>query len=483
MNGGFKEQYLKSELLSKYSDSSTTPAETRRSSAIQKWLGVESRNAKTNCRLLIGDEDFGWTTSDRLFALARTHISKVLGRLVPEVLFGGSHSNGASTRVGRSPTAQFEKHAGEAHVSSRALKHWFSVASETRLSEQVLSIQESSVLFTVPKSTDIDRVACKEPEINMYLQRTVGTYIRKRLKKFGIDLRDQTRNQLLAKNAVSLGLATIDLSSASDSISKQLVINLLPFEWFSLLDDLRAHSVDIDGTCHFPEMFSSMGNGFTFELESLIFWALTRSTCQISKVKGKISVYGDDIIAPSLIAPRLARLFHWVGFKVNPKKSHWTGQFRESCGKHYYGPQEVTPFYIREPVRSLTDVIRLLNRLLIWDSYSGFFITPEVANFHYQWALKIVPFKLWGGPDPEDITSLVTGHPLRRRLIRRRTALSLPGEAGLTTWLNNKEASIATLSFDPRVEKRHFIGNFSPWQCNTTWDPYLIFGPFLVHYP
>jgi len=293
-------------------------------------------------------------------------------------------------------------------------------------------------------------VACKEPEINMFLQRAVGTHIRDNLLKFGIDLRDQTVNQRLAQSALADGLATIDLSAASDSITRQLVFELLPFEWYSLLDDLRVKTVNLpDGSIHTLEMFSSMGNGFTFELESLIFWALTRAVARKLGTKGRISVYGDDIICSQKTAPFLAQIFGWFGFKVNSKKSNWTGSFRESCGKHYDHQWDVTPFYIREPVKTKTDIIRLLNRLLSWDGRGfGLILNQDVLSFHKKWA-KAIPESLWGGVDPERIDSLVTGHRPRARLIRKTRNSSRPEAGALIHWFSVKEGTCnSRLSYD-----------------------------------
>jgi len=483
----FKTRYLKSEYKSKYSDEGTVSPEERRSAAILKWKAVEESNLKTNMRLYLGQDDFGWTTSDILLATARRFVSDVLGKLdYPAVLHGGKFSNGASTRVRRSPKAALEKHVGKAHITSSCVKHWLAFASNSRLSRLELDIFESSVMFTVPKATEIDRVACKEPEINMFLQRQIGSAIRRKLKKVGINLRDQTRNQKLASEALTSDLATIDLSSASDSITKQLVMSLLPTDWFMLLDDLRVDSVLIDGVEHVPEMFSSMGNGFTFELESLLFWALTRAVCLLSGKRGTISVYGDDIIAPASAGPRLARIFSWLGFKVNSKKSHWSGSFRESCGKHYYANREVTPFYLRGPVRSKSDVIRVLNRLLQWDN-EGYlcFLTAEVSEFHMRWA-KHIPSSLYGGQDVNSIDALVTGHPPRSRLQVTKKDLTFDQQAGLEYWLTVREA---VRGFDPFYSlqvnpvKEGKVQTFSQpdWLELTNWEPYKIHGLPLVH--
>jgi hypothetical protein len=488
---GFKGAYLRDELLSKYVDSSTTPADVRRQAAITKWLLVEEKNQQTNIRLLIGDEDFGWTTSDALINKAREVISSVLGKTPPEeILSTGTHTFGASTRVGRGPQAAFFKHVGKAHVTSRASGLFCLAYQNSLMSDQELEIQESSVMFTVPKSSDIDRVACKEPEINMLLQRCVGSFIRKRLKqRANISLNDQRINQRLARDAYRDNLATIDLSSASDSITRQLVVSLLPTDWWFLLDRIRVHSTIIDGETHDLEMFSSMGNGFTFELESLLFYALMRAVCWASGTKGRISVYGDDLIMPSSIAARFSRVMSWFGFVVNTKKSNWTGGFRESCGEHYYYGRTVTPFYLRGPVRKKSDIIRILNRLLVWDGYLfQMLITPSVITFHLKWS-KVIPVQLHGGIDPERIDSLVTGSPPRKRLLWRGRDLTRHELGAYKYWLSARKANtggefaffsltsydvMEGLTLTPQRIGRPVMDNQPKWCSITTWTPYAL---------
>lgn len=473
---GFKGEYLQSEYKSKYLDPKGVTPVQRENAAIEKWQVTELKNSTTNVRLLFGDADFSWATSDSFQKKAAQFIADVLGPLrYPDILFLGSgHTNGASTRVRRGPDAAILKHTGEAHVTPRALQHWLQYANNSKLSGQTVMIQESSVMFTVPKATDIDRVACKEPEINMLLQRSVGTHIRRKLRRKGIDLNDQTINQGLARDALHLNLATIDLSAASDSITRQLVFNLLPFEWWWLLDDLRSHSVIIGEDTHELEMFSSMGNGFTFELESLLFWAIARTCMYFSGIKGRLSVYGDDIIVPCTIAPRLARVLSWFGFKVNTKKSFWNGPFRESCGGHYHRCYDVTPFYLKEPIRNKTDIIRILNQLLYWDGRGWGFITePEVLSFHKKWS-RIIPAILHGGVDPMDPTSLVTGDSPRMRLVPKTRRLKYPAYAAMLCWFTKRELTEYPLTLDIRQEVRLVPRPHAAGTVRTTWTPYLL---------
>lgn len=80
----------------------------------------------------------------------------------------------------------------------------------------------------VPKNSKVSRPITVEPTANVNLTLCIGKILRSILKRNGIDLTDQSRNQVYAQKALSLDLATVDLSSASDCISIALIIYLLP---------------------------------------------------------------------------------------------------------------------------------------------------------------------------------------------------------------------------------------------------------------
>jgi len=477
---GFKSDYLRKEMLSKFLDPKLVTPSVRHQAGVAKWRTAERQNRKTNQRLQLyaEDTDFGWTTSSALFKLIRSFVSDALGPLsYPAVLSGSAFTNGASTRIRRGVTASIQKFGGDIELSESAVKHWLACHSGTLLSDQNLRLVESSILFTVSKTTDIDRVACKEPEGNALLQRAVGLHIASRLKRFRIDLSDQTRNQRLARRASirENGLATIDLSSASDTITRQLVIELLPFEWWSLLDDLRVKSARVNGELHELEMFSSMGNGFTFELESLLFWCITRAVCALSQVRGTVSVYGDDIVAPSRVVPRLQRIFSFLGFTMNMKKTNWRGDFRESCGKHYYRGLDVSPFYIREKIRKRSHLVHILNQVLEWSGRGwGFFLDEELAVFHQKYS-AFIPQTLWGGVDTSDPHALVTGHMPRKRLSIQKRTVSFDPSLGLRAWLHTRECSDAHLQFVPALSVGFKLESNRSLGAVTSWRPYLVY--------
>lgn len=485
---GFAGDYLQRQYKAKYLDESIVPASVRSDNGIDKWLRVEEKNRKTNMRLFAHPEpNWRFSCHDRFIRRVQDIIRSVLGdvpcwRSQAEI----SVTNGASTRVRRSPIAAYEKLVGEMHISSSALPHFLETFSGTEwLRDDVedplsFRIQESSVLFTVPKSTEIDRVAAKEPEGNMVMQRIVGNYLRSRLRRVGVNLNDQTVNQRLAHRGVVDGLATIDLSSASDSITTQLVISLLPFEWYSLLDDLRVKTTVLpNGTSHQLEMFSSMGNGFTFELESLLFYAIAKAVCWVSGIRGRVAVYGDDIIIPVQAAPRLKRVFAWFGFVLNEKKSFWRGPFRESCGKHYYNSVDVTPFFLRKRVDTIPELINILNRLLEWDGRGwGFFTTKEAYEF-WDYARQYVPKRLWGGITPDDPSALVTGDAPRKRLIPVTDAEGQAPDLGRYRYWHARRSSapssVLETEFDSLVVRAYRTVPVVSRGERTTWCPDIAF--------
>jgi len=218
---------------------------------------------------------------------------------------------------------------------------------------------------TVPKNAKTERVIAVEPRGNSFLQKGIGSYIRSKLRTVGVNLDDQTRNQDLARRALSESLVTLDLRAASDTVSREVVYSLLPYDWAASLDAVRTRRAAMpDGTVTVLEKFSSMGNGFTFELESLIFWALCSAVADFNQEYGEVAVYGDDIIVPRSIATEVCLTLQFCGFEINDDKSFFEGPFFESCGEHFFNGTNVTPAYQKEPLDSLPEAVRCANRLM-----------------------------------------------------------------------------------------------------------------------
>jgi len=227
---------------------------------------------------------------------------------------------------------------------------------------------------TVPKNNSKDRSICLEPLCNMLVQRAVGLGVRRCLKdKLGIDLdnlADVHRHRIS-----DINVATIDLSDCSDAISMRLVNYLLPNR---VLNKIRACRSDmtfgLDDNYHVVNKVSSMGNGFTFDLMTLVLTALTRSFDTTS------TVFGDDIICQNSVAEDVVENLQVAGFVVNPKKTNIRSNYRESCGAHFVdGEGYVTSFDFKW-VTNLHDLIVTCNKIAILSSvYGGPYETLRAA--------------------------------------------------------------------------------------------------------
>jgi hypothetical protein len=218
-------------------------------------------------------------------------------------------------------------------------------------------------VVTVPKNSKTDRVIAIEPGINLWFQKGIGRMIRRRLLRSGIDLNTQENNQLAAYFSSKDGMsATVDFSSASDSISLELVRALLPPRWFRVLDSCRSQFGMVGNSPIRWEKFSSMGNGFTFELESLIFFC---AACAVQEYLGlgvsNVTVFGDDVIIHKDAFHLFSEFSEFLGFKVNAQKSFFSGAFRESCGAHYYSGVDCKPLFIKERSKNVKAIYKLAN--------------------------------------------------------------------------------------------------------------------------
>jgi hypothetical protein len=212
----------------------------------------------------------------------------------------------------------------------------------------------------VPKDCKTDRTIAVEPRWNAFLQKGMGVWLRRILRANGVNLDDQSINQHRAcYGSIHGTLATLDLQSASDSVSYELVRYLLPDKWFNVLGRLRSPMFRLGKDWHKAHKWSSMGNGYTFELESLIFHAITWSVAGAES-----TVYGDDLVIPTNAAPEVIELLRLCGFTLNSKKSFTTGPFRESCGGDYFNGVKVTPIYWKDKLHD-EGTLRLVNQISV----------------------------------------------------------------------------------------------------------------------
>jgi hypothetical protein len=238
---------------------------------------------------------------------------------------------------------------------------------------------DSSRSSFVPKSEDISRMICTEPSLNMFFQLGVGNLIEERLKKsFNLDLSTQPEinQQLAQRGSIDGQYSTIDLSSASDSISLSLCKEIFPAWFFETLLEVRSPHTVLDGESVRLDMVSTMGNGFTFPLQTFIFSCLIRAAyrqCDLhidDKGLKNWACFGDDIIVDKLAYSSVVRLLGILGFQLNGSKSFNEGHFRESCGADWFKGQPVRGVYIRK-LRTVQDIYVAINLLNDWSAVTG----------------------------------------------------------------------------------------------------------------
>lgn len=179
--------------------------------------------------------------------------------------------------------------------------------------------------------------------------------------------------------------STIDLKSASDRLSLDLIINLFTGNFLHYILCGRSWKCRV-GKKRLIElaMYAGMGSALTFPIQSIVFCALAIYATlkelykmeygvegtiddlfetyfngdelrdgyrdKYRRVWKSIRIYGDDISLPDFAAERLIMLLSDFGLEVNTRKS-FTGRspVRESCGVYAVAGYVFTPQRLRIP--------------------------------------------------------------------------------------------------------------------------------------
>jgi len=257
-------------------------------------------------------------------------------------------------------------------------------------------------LVAVPKTAVKPRLISIEPSYNQFLQQGLMVELKNEMSRYPVcNITDQQRNQDLARSGSITGrLATIDLSDASDRVHYGLLKEM--FSWnptfVEFLDATRSRAVQTPSGDLLINKFASMGSALTFPVETMFFLAIVVYTmCEnvgdFSRrtVKGfltdeRIGVYGDDIIVPVSVVPKLMTHLEECGLAVNSDKSFSTGGFRESCGGDYWRGYNITPVYVRRRMpsstRDVTELVSLSSFRNLWVAKYGYGeLTLQVDSF------------------------------------------------------------------------------------------------------
>jgi hypothetical protein len=327
-----------------------------------------------------------------------------------------------------------------------------------------------SRLRFVPKNLKVARSICMEPTTMMFFQQGLC-----RMMIDGIDecafarfirLRDQTRNRDLAEYGSYTGrLDTLDLSSASDSVSVDLVRAIFPRSWLiPMLATRNSQTLTPSGLLQIKK-FAPMGSAVCFPTQCLIFASVCiyaahlyshglpftasvpmspndvkhaieafSDTVMCATKLEPLAVYGDDIVCDFRLTGYVAAILERLGFSFNQDKS-FTGvqSFRESCGGFYVEGHDITPLYYRVSgsPRQLTgervySQVHLINecwhrgfrktRAFLLRSLKRFAKgVPFVVETSTEFGIISTPYMTWRGLDKIfDLSGFRQNH-LRRR--------------------------------------------------------------------
>jgi hypothetical protein len=397
-----------------------------------KFWEMEERCRETNRAL-----DARQLTADawKVIHLARQKIERILGQVPPLSSLQASFGPGATTSVKSREANSNVKLSGSLACSRELfpfvgdflaevpLWAWsktqghpdvlqYLLGPDTALTFPALIEVHDGKMSLVPKDARSKRPIIVEPILNGFFQLGVGKYLKDRLLRcVGLDLTDQFRNQRLAcEGSIHGAYATIDLSSASDTVSRELVNLLLPWEWYEFLAKLVTATIKTDGKVSDLEKFSSMGNGFTFELESLLFYSIAKACTELLQLQGEVSVFGDDIICNTRAYGLLHKVLTELGFLVNDEKSFTAGPFRESCGADWFEGKSIRPYYAKKALSERT--------LYTFHNWAVRNCEHELASFLFS---KTNPVMRLFGPDGYGDGHLIGSYSLRLgRKYRRR---------------------------------------------------------------
>lgn len=221
--------------------------------------------------------------------------------------------------------------------------------------------REPSELLIVPKDISTARTICKEPNIVMFQQQAVlagfvRAFRKGPIKQF-VTLSDQERSRLSAKFGSEYGAVdTIDLSSASDRVSYNLIKRIFPKKILFFLRATRSSEVITPEGVVTVAKFAPMGSALCFPVQCILFTAITLLAYELESEnlpwdtilrRQRLhvpTVYGDDIICDSSVTNKVICLLELFGLKVNTRKSFMGGNaFRESCGIYCFAGHDVTP--------------------------------------------------------------------------------------------------------------------------------------------
>ena len=359
-----------------------TVQEVLHKAAISQWKGFDQSLEKFDrahfTRLAFSDirlirmkyllhkwlKDFTWHVKDGWFGPGETFLSahgdtSQLAKLMA--------SNWTCTRKAFPFFVEFVE-------SNRPIRRWVlenfgcpgDPTSVTRALQMATEPVIGSRLETVAKDNDKRRTINVESTGNTIVQNAIGLALFRKLKELGNDLWcGQQLHEVRVKDEWD-EISTIDLSNASDSVTVELCRFVLPPAFFELLMATRSPCTLVDGVWIRPTKISSMGNGWTFPVMTLLLLAACHACGDV-----RATVYGDDIIVSKQVSRELSDFLGHLGFSVNMEKSFFESPFKESCGAFTFNGENIDSFKL-EWAETPVAAIALVNKIYWYSTLDGY---------------------------------------------------------------------------------------------------------------
>lgn len=375
-----------------------------KAAALAKWWEAEKHCFLTNQRLNnladFGGNDPGDERILQFLRDVKKNVAWLIGDAPPEVVEGvfGPGATMTDNSMRTTIAHKLSVTPSLTHSAWAFLVPWTGTkwaAANTTLEEQSPSFLEGNSYFQVDKNAKTKRSCAKEPSLNAFYQRGYGEVMARRLAHKRIRIRPElyegcvpvisiikpsgqaakdVHMQVACRASIDESLVTIDLSSASDTVCTALVRLCIPEAWYEVLNQLRSPKTLVEGKWIKLEKFSSMGNGFTFELETTLFLAIALAVRPELRPGIDLFCFGDDIIVPKEASRDVCAALKYCGFILNVEKTFVDGPFRESCGGDYWLGESVRPYSIEELPNEPQDFIAMANgihRLAHQNSYTS----------------------------------------------------------------------------------------------------------------
>lgn len=283
-----------------------------------------------------------------------------------------SYTNGSASHI---VTGRLNAYQKDVLVDKSAIRYLYQITSADKFAYDCYStywVQPSTgsdipaMVCSVPKSWKKQRLIAVEDPNSMWWEEGVAAGLRAAIKRrpelsAAIDFEHPELNgQLCRLGSIDGSYATIDLSSASDSVGYSVVEQCFGHTpiW-KYIKTARKRRLRIPAERGYEDVqsniFATMGNAICFPVETMVFDLFVRAAKNLCDDVSPHRVYGDDIVVSTRTARYLVNMLTSSGFCVNNAKSFIRKQscFRESCGYEWYLGEDVNPIRIPRGFKGL----------------------------------------------------------------------------------------------------------------------------------